>query len=297
MREKMLQKCPKADLTRLLDKYKLYMDEELKKDLSRLPEDSLIHRAMDFSVSNGGKRFRPSIILMIGEIFNKKEDVKPAAIAVEYFHTASLIADDLPCMDDALERRSKPAVHVQFNESLALLASYALISEGYLKICHAVQSLATENSSAYKVGIEAIENACYNTGIRGAVYGQYLDIFSKDFSKEAVEKTLEKKTVTLFELPFVMGWLLSTGDSNKISDVKLLAYDFGLAFQLADDLDDYEEDKDKDRQINWAVRFGIEDCKEKLTKHAEGFKNKAKELGVFSSPFEALYSYFLHYLK
>lgn len=292
----MLKDDSKLELKKALYTYKLYIDNAIEEDLSSLSGDSLVHRAMKFSVSNGGKRFRPSLCLMLGDSFNKRELVKPLSVGVEYFHTASLIADDLPCMDDAETRRSKPAVHVQFDESIALLASYALISEGYSKVCSSIKKAAKDNPLIYKAGIDAIESVCYNTGIKGAVLGQCLDIFSDDFSKESVERTLEKKTVTLFELPLVASWLICTNDCSRVEEVKQLAYHFGLAFQLTDDLDDYEEDRSEGRSINWAVLFGIESCREKLEKHSLAFKEKAISLGLWSESFKALHNYLITYL-
>ncbi|MCH1430003.1 MAG: polyprenyl synthetase family protein [Chlamydiales bacterium] len=292
----MLKSNSKLELKKTLYSYKLYIDNAIEEDLSHISEDSLVHRAMKFSISNGGKRFRPSLCLMVADSFNKRELVKPLSVGVEYFHTASLIADDLPCMDDAKTRRSKPAVHVQFDESIALLASYALISEGYLKACSSIKEAAIDNPSIYKAGIDAIENICSNTGIKGAVLGQCLDIFSDDFSKESVERTLEKKTVTLFELPLVASWLICTNDCSRIEEVKQMAYHFGLAFQLTDDLDDYEEDKNEGRSINWAVLFGMNSCKEKLEKHCLAFKERAKSLGLWSESFKALHSYLVAYI-
>lgn len=72
--------------------------------------------------------------MMVARALGYGLDVFEACLSVEYFHTASLIADDLPCMDNDDYRRSKPALHKQFGETIALLASYALISAGYEKI-------------------------------------------------------------------------------------------------------------------------------------------------------------------
>lgn len=84
-----------------------------------------------YTLLNGGKRFRPIIVLLIADTLGKGYPVIESAIAVDFFHTSSFVADDLPCMDNDDMRRSVLSTHKKFEESIALLATYALIAEGY----------------------------------------------------------------------------------------------------------------------------------------------------------------------
>ena len=99
---------------------------DFKEELScRIP--ARLREAMNYSLLAGGKRLRPVLCMAGAEIMGEKaESVVPMATAFEMAHTASLIHDDLPCMDDDTLRRGKPTNHVVYGESLALLAGDAL---------------------------------------------------------------------------------------------------------------------------------------------------------------------------
>jgi geranylgeranyl diphosphate synthase type II len=221
---------------------------------------------------------------MVAKALNKGLDVLDAAIAVEYFHTASLIADDLPCMDNDDERRSKPSLHKAFNETTALLASYALISAGYRAIW---QNSQKNKKDLNKLSV-ALEIATFNTGILGATGGQFLDIFPPNGSVDTLLEILNKKTVTLFEIAFSFGWIFGGGDLERLEVVKKLAYHFGMAFQIADDLDDLAQDEKQEQSVNLAKVIGVSKAKDILAKEKQSLVHIAKELALDSSDFLAL---------
>ena len=111
--------------------YQKLIEEKLLESISRLGPKNHVRDACEYALLNGGKRFRPALVLMVAADIGYDVDVIPAALGIEYFHTASLIADDLPCMDNDDERRNKPTTHRVYGESTALLATYALIAAGY----------------------------------------------------------------------------------------------------------------------------------------------------------------------
>jgi geranylgeranyl diphosphate synthase, type II len=176
----------------------------------------------------GGKRLRAALVLMSagGEAANE------AALAVEDFHAASLIADDLPCMDDAEERRGKPALHRAFDEQTALLASYALISAGYEQLALGARRLDRE------CGLLSIEMATRTTGIEGLIGGQDLDLQG---AHTRAEELLAKKTGSLFELSIGLGWLYGGGDLDHLPNVRQFGRSLGIVFQLLDDRDDCDD--------------------------------------------------------
>jgi len=112
-------------------KYKKLIDREIKKDILEMGEKGLLRDSCEYALLSGGKRFRPIIVMMIAKLLGKDFPALQAALSVEYFHTASLIADDLPCMDDEKERRKKASTHKKFGEATAVLASYTLIAKAY----------------------------------------------------------------------------------------------------------------------------------------------------------------------
>jgi len=86
-----------------------------------------IHQAIRWSVFAGGKRFRPALLLAVGQAFSAPIEVLiKTAAAFEMVHTYSLIHDDLPAMDDDDLRRGRPTCHVRFDEATAILAGDAL---------------------------------------------------------------------------------------------------------------------------------------------------------------------------
>jgi geranylgeranyl diphosphate synthase type II len=273
------------EIFRILEGYKSQIENKIEKDLlENFGPSTVLKEACAYSLLNGGKRFRPAIVLMVANALGKNFDVLDAAIAVEYFHTASLIADDMPCMDNDDERRGRPSLHKAFNETTALLASYALISAGYRAI--------TQNSEKGDKNPEnlrlALDITAYNTGILGATGGQFLDIFPSDKTVETLLEILNKKTVTLFEIAFCLGWIFGGGDLNKLDLVKRLAYHFGMAFQIADDLDDLKQDEKQEQSVNLAKVIGVKQATDVLAKEKSSLLQVAKELSLDSKDFLAL---------
>ena len=112
----------------LKDKAKLVDKELVKLSAGK----GLIETAMRYSVTAGGKRLRPALVICAAEICGgKAADVLPAACAVEFIHTYSLIHDDLPAMDNDDLRRGKPTSHKKFGEAAAILAGDALLTEAF----------------------------------------------------------------------------------------------------------------------------------------------------------------------
>lgn len=254
----------------LFSRFREPIETAITESLSTFGSKSGLRDAIVYALKNGGKRFRPAIVYMVAEAIGKSRDVTDAALAIEFFHTASLIADDLPCMDDDEQRRGHSSLHRAFDEATAILATYALIAAGYDKIRLAAQKFGSE-----KVGLLAIENASHNTGIFGATGGQYDDLYPPTLSEETVLDVIDKKTGTLFEISFVFGWLFGGGDLSLIEEVKEMARSFGRAFQISDDLLDLEQDGEG---INYPAIVGIEKGRAVLLNELEKFKEGLKKL-------------------
>lgn len=256
----------------VLAPYQKEIQSKLEASVESLGEPSRLRDACLYALTNGGKRFRPSVVLMIGKALNSSADVSDAALAIEYFHTASLIADDLPCMDDDSIRRDSPSLHIKYDQATALLASYALIAAGYEFLARAHVEPA--------ILAAAIQNVSHNIGICGATTGQYLDLFPPNMNEKTLRDVIYKKTVTLFEVSFVLGWLYGGGDPQKLSIVKKAAYHFGMAFQIADDFGDSEQDMDNGRIVNVVNAFGKEKAGLMFNQELAGFKQSLTELNL-----------------
>lgn len=267
-------------LSQTLGSYQKQIESKIREKIKQFPESGLLKKACEYALLNGGKRFRPSLVFMVAEALKSNKNVTNAALAIEYFHTSSLIADDLPCMDDDDERRSKPTVHKIYGEAVALLASYALIAEGYGAIAACLPE--KEEHDDYKRVALALENATFNTGLSGATGGQFLDIFPPDLSMKTVREVIHKKTISLFEIAFIFGWLFGGGDLKKLSNVKTCASHFGMAFQIADDLGDVEQDLKNERKINMSGIFGIETAKQLFFEEISGYRSALTNLQIDS---------------
>lgn len=264
--------------------YQHLIHAKIQEKVASFPKTGILKDACEYALLNGGKRFRPTLVFMVAEALNQQADVSHAALAIEYFHTASLVADDLPCMDDDDERRNKPTVHKLYGEAIALLTSYALIAEGYgaIAACLApfTQTFPEKAAEGAQIVVMALENATYNTGLSGATGGQFLDILPPDLSEATLREVIHKKTTSLFEIAFVFGWLFGGGNPKELPLVKRCASHFGMAFQVADDLGDVEQDQLNGRKINMAGVFGVEIATKIFEEEIAGYRQMLKTLGL-----------------
>ncbi len=266
--------------------YQRYIEGRLPELIPIQGDKTPLYEACLYALLSGGKRLRPTIALMVAEALGNQDRGWLIGASVELFHTASLIADDLPCMDDDALRRNQPTTHKVFGETLALLASYALIAEGYGKIHEAVENMSKEAPVALKAsraGLLSLECATRNTGLLGATGGQFLDVFLKSPSKEQMLDIIQKKTVSLFEIAFVGGWLFGGGEEAQLKQVVQLAYHFGIAFQIADDLDDFDQDGQKQQGSNYAQSFGKDAAFKRCLQELEEYASLLRVLQLDSS--------------
>lgn len=264
----------------------------LEKSLEEFGPPSRLKEAIAYSLRYGGKRVRPSFVFLIASQLGKGREVSDAAIAVEYFHTASLIADDLPCMDNDDLRRSRPSLHKAFDEATAILTTYALITAGYDRIRMNVKKLEKQGcDQTNTICLLAIEEVSICTGIKGATGGQYEDLFTSHQNEGEILETMRKKTATLFELSFVLGWLFGGGDLDQLNKVKRTAGAFGLAFQLFDDLKDLSQDK-LAQGLNYAIRAGEEKAKALLQEEIAFLKQGLQELKLDCPPLIQMIKFF-----
>lgn len=266
-----------------IDILKRNFEIALQNDIETWGEKNALQDACQYSLLSGGKRIRPLCTLSLADAISPGLEALEAALAIEYMHTASLIIDDLPCMDNDDYRRGVPSVHKVFGETTALLASYALINLSYEKIYRATYHL--ENSqkvscfAAQEAGLLALKEASYASGMHGATGGQFLDLFSKNKKFETLKQIFYKKTVALFEAAFLFGWLFGGGKCNFVDQIKEIGRHFGMAFQIADDLQDQEQDKDREG-INVALLVGLERTHQFYNQEIELLRKKSETLSI-----------------
>lgn len=261
----------------ILKPYQDIVEKKLKACIPLLGPQNHLRNACEYALLNGGKRFRPALVLMIAKALGFDADASDAAVGVEYFHTASLIADDLPCMDDDDERRSKPSLHRVYGESVALLATYALISAGYACLAKNAENIKGTShpyvDQSDRLCVLALENATYNTGLFGATGGQFLDLSPPNLTISFAREILNKKTVTLFEISFVLGWIYGGGCLEQLNLVKKAAAHFGMAFQIVDDIGDMAQDLKHQHALNIANICGKDEAVKMFHEEIEQFES------------------------
>jgi geranylgeranyl diphosphate synthase type II len=192
-----------------------------------------LHAAMRHAALDGGKRVRPILCMMVNDAAGGQnaDFALAAGAAVEFVHCASLILDDLPCMDDAELRRGQPAVHKAHGESTAILASIALMNLAYEQIARAPISDEAIRAHAMRVLTEAI-------GTAGLVAGQELDLREKASatSRDDLDHINWLKTGVLFVAAAELGAIAGGASGHALDDVREFARHLGLAFQTRDDI-------------------------------------------------------------
>jgi len=281
----------------VLDLAKLHFEKELRLAIERMGKKTALRDACEYALMGGGKRLRPLIVLMTAEALGSL-DVMPVAVSVEFFHAASLIADDLPCMDNDSLRRGRPSLHKAFGESTAILASYTLIAGGYGGIYENRERMKLDPQfalSSDRRAIHCLEAATRCAGIHGATQGQFLDLYPPDSRLETIREIIAKKTVTLFEISFVFGWIFGGGDLERLKEVGECAYHLGMAFQIADDLLDDSEDLARQNPINIAAVCGREKGMAFFAEEMNGFISSLKLLGLFNASFQEVVTWLWDY--
>lgn len=270
--------------------FKHIVEEKIIHCIENFGEKTKLRDACEYALTNGGKRFRPLIVLMVADALGNDLDVTEAALSVEFFHTASLIADDLPCMDNDDKRRDKPSLHKVYGETIALLASYTLITSAFEAIYKNSRVIINSKFSkkADQLCSLALESAARCSGILGATGGQFLDIYPPVLTLEAIKDVIYKKTVTLFEVSFVLGWLFGGGEIELLEKVKKTAYHLGMAFQIADDLGDIIQDEEKQKEISIVKKIGKEQAFSFFQEEMEAFELNLKTLSLYTPSFKKL---------
>ena len=194
-----------------------------------------LHRAMRHSLLAPGKRIRPVITILTAEALGASCDAAlDPACAVEMVHTASLILDDLPFMDDAALRRGQPANHVVFGQDIATLAAVSLLNRAY-----GVLATAPGLNNARR--LELVDALARMIGDDGIVSGQVHDLQLTGQAGAGLgelERMAGQKTGALFVAGAAIGAGVAGVSGERLDAVQAFAWDLGLCFQVLDDLAD-----------------------------------------------------------
>jgi len=203
---------------RTLDEHRSLVEEHIGR-LALAGELAGLTDAMRYALQGGGKRIRPVLCLATGEAAGAEpEELLPAAAAIELVHTFSLVHDDLPALDDDALRRGRASAHVEYGEAVAILAGDALLAQALdLALSYGRPDVAREVARA----------------TLGMIGGQYLDV--TDGRAELAEMHA-LKTGRLFSAAVGSAlWVAGVPEQEQAS-WRGFASDFGLLFQIVDDL-------------------------------------------------------------
>ncbi len=233
--------------------------------------------SMRYATMNGGKRLRACLVL-----------------AVECLHAYSLVHDDLPAMDDSDTRRGEPSCHIAFDEATAILAGDAL------------QTLAFELLADVKTHVDGNVRAALvaalarAAGLDGMAGGQMLDLEAENraMTLDEVRQMQAMKTGALIQYAAVAGGIHGGADAALQSALERYARDLGLAFQIADDLLDYDGDaellgkpagQDADRgKGSFVVLMGLEPARAAAAELIAGAEAALEPWGDAAAPLRSI---------
>ena len=240
---------PAGDLKEYLTARRSDVDAALLAALPAAPAcPPAVADAMRYSITAGGKRLRPILCLASAEaVGGDCRLAMPAACALEFIHTYSLIHDDLPAMDNDTLRRGQPTLHVVAGEGMAILAGDGLLTEAFALMAREPKSVdpdlvarkvrvigivARGAGAAGMVGGQAIDLACVTPDRNGAI--------PAPLDAEALRAMHARKTGALIRASAVAGAVMGGGTDAQIDAIDGAASEFGLAFQIIDDVLDVE---------------------------------------------------------
>jgi farnesyl diphosphate synthase len=255
---------------------------------------------MRYATFAGGKRLRPFLVLQSARLFDVAEaNAVRAAVAIEVLHTYSLVHDDLPSMDNDDLRRGRPTTHRAFDEATAILAG-----DGLLTIAFEILSHPATHASA-DVRCELISNLAHAAGSNGMIGGQMIDMKAAEqtLTAEQVMLLQRLKTGALFEFSCEAGAILGQAGKEHRDRMRSYAQDFGLAFQITDDLLDVTstaektgkavgKDKDQGKATLISI-YGVEGAKAEAGKLVDRAIETLAPYGDKAVELQALATYLL----
>ena len=266
------------DLEKFFAEVSFIIDETLNKLIpSAEIEPKRLYEAIRWSVFAGGKRFRPALVLAVGNAFGADENkLLRTASAIEMIHNYSLIHDDLPAMDDDNLRRGRATCHVKFDEATAILAGDILQTLAF-------QAIAEDANLSEKVRVKLISELARSAA--RMVDGQQLDLVSegKTVSLDDLENIHQNKTGAMVSVAARSGAIIAEASDAELNSITNYASKLGLLFQITDDLLDITQTTEvlgktagKDltsEKATYPSIYGIEETRKLAEKvHAEAIE-------------------------
>ena len=209
-------------------------------------EPELLYSPIIYSMSGGGKRLRPVLLLITLETFGGNiDEAMPAAMAVEIFHNFTLLHDDI--MDNADVRRGKPSVYAKWGGNVALLSGDAMLITAYKHLTRISASVLPRVMNIFSdMALEVCE-------------GQQYDMDFESMEKVSVVdymQMIERKTSALLSGSAMIGATMAGASDDDVKKIYRFATELGLAFQLQDDVLDSYGDESLGKKIGGDILEG-----------------------------------------
>lgn len=239
---------------------------------STVPPVSL-SRAVRHGLLAPGKRVRPLLTMLTAAEFGAAPAAAlDAGCAIELVHTASLILDDLPCMDNASLRRGLPTTHAVYGEATSVLAAISMLTRAFGVIAE-MEHLTFEQ----RVGLTSVLSAA--SGADGLSAGQERDLNDRSLrdSLAKIDDINDQKTGALFIAAVESGGIIAGADAGAIAALRILGREVGLAFQAFDDVIDASrttteagKDTSKDSEkATVATVLGLDSARAEVRRHMQ----------------------------
>ena len=253
------------------------IDMELEKYLPKVEGlQKKVYMAMREAIAAGGKRIRPIFIWESYKVFEVEEPdinkVLSYMAAIEMIHTASLIHDDLPCIDNDRLRRGRDTTWVAFGENMAVLTGDAFFIEAFDVIARDM--------------LNKFESEANKAGMKGMIGGEVIDV---EYTGKAVDKKVlgviySLKTSALIEASMLIGSVLGMAGNGELAIIEEAARSVGMAFQIRDDILDATSSTEvlgktagldeKNNKSNYVSLYGLDKAK----KECHRLSKEAKDL-------------------
>ena len=277
---------PKINLNK--HNFESLLQERVNNEISKYVINSNeIDESMHYALSNPGKRVRPLLTYLVGDVLNLDfTKLDGTASAIEIIHTYSLVHDDLPCMDNDDLRRGKPTLHVKYSESTAVLAGDAMASL-------AIDIILQDENLNSDLKVELLQFLMKTIGPEGMILGQIQDISfeSTSANEEEIIKMNELKTGALVEFSMLAPVIIA---GERTDQWKKIAKRVGITFQLIDDLLDIQQseenlgkaakkDKKKNKK-NYPICFGADKTRDKIKEYQDDVKTILSDMNLTDHP-------------
>ena len=275
-----------------LKKRQDYVNSVLDKFLPSIEgRQKTVLEAMRYSVTIGGKRLRPILILELYRCFasvEKEPRIEPFLAAIEMLHTYSLVHDDLPDMDNDMYRRGQLTTHAKYGSAMAILAGDALLNYSFETIGKAFDF--SDSTDWNQRVAKAMQVFSKKAGIYGMIGGQVVDVekTGTPLTEEEIAFIYELKTCALLESAMLVGAMLGGANEEQLHDVERVASCVGMAFQIQDDILDLigEEEKlgkpihsdEKNQKTTYVTIHGLERSKQKVKELSDEAVELVKKL-------------------